>query len=63
MFAGSISTRTEQFALAPRISVRQALTDTLALKALKALKGGVGRYVQEPEFWETDDDMGNPSSV
>jgi TonB family protein len=46
--------RTGEFAIQPRLSLRQTLTETVTLK------GGIGHYVQEPEFLETDAAVGNP---
>jgi TonB family protein len=46
--------RTAELRVSPRLLVRQTLTDELTLKA------GVGHYVQEPEFLETDAAVGNP---
>lgn len=46
--------RTDQLRLQPRLLLRQTITDNFTLKA------GVGHYVQEPEFLETDAAVGNP---
>jgi TonB family protein len=46
--------RTGQFSVSPRLSLRQTLNERLTLKA------GVGHFVQEPEFLETDAAVGNP---
>ncbi len=46
--------RTHEFAVSPRISARLQLDSKLALKA------GVGLFVQEAQFDETDKVLGNP---
>lgn len=38
----------------PRLNARQALTDTVALK------GGIGRFSQQPTEFRLDDELGNP---
>lgn len=38
----------------PRLNARQALTDTLAVK------GGIGRFSQQPTEFRLDDELGNP---
>lgn len=47
-------TRTQNLFVAPRLTMRQALGKQWALK------GGVGLFVQEPGFQETDEALGNP---
>jgi len=46
--------RTQEFTASPRLTARQALGDRWALV------GGVGLFVQEPTFDETDRALGNP---
>ncbi|NRA34892.1 MAG: TonB-dependent receptor [Polyangiaceae bacterium] len=47
-------TRTGDTGISPRVTARQGLDDEWALKA------GVGFFVQEPQFLELDESMGNP---
>ncbi len=46
--------RTESFAVSPRFTARQSIGERWAIK------GGVGLFVQEPPFDETDRAFGNP---
>jgi TonB family protein len=48
-------TRTHEFAASPRLSAR------LELDAMWTLKGGVGLFVQEAQFNESDEVLGNPN--